>query len=560
MEEPEFKGKDCYYEWIDLPNASRAAIAKYRRFSLSHYNKHPIIGTLPPILSSEEFIALAARELDYHPLARELPAIDRFHQVRELDGYFDPLPQTLNLQRTICLLLMRGYVSRNPLHREYAKRSTEIYKAIVAKDGRNLENYVSAVSKSASGLTIIGESGIGKSTNITRILDIYPQVVFHPEYSFTQIVWLKVDCPHSGSLKGLCQDIFQAIDKLLGTNNSKKFGSRNNSEDYMLGQVAQLAHTHHLGLLVIDEMQNLTNAKRRVDDLLNFLVKMDNTIGIPVIRVGTPEAVALLSGNFRNARRATGIGAIRWKPMTKGSEEWDFFVEGLWRYQWTKTEVPYSQEMSEAFFDETQGIIDIVIKLYQMVQWTAIAKGGSEAIDVNLIHQVAREGFYFIKPMLDAIRSGDIVKMQKYRDISAIDISEHQEKYLDKLHSRLIARQRHNRANRDKEAILSLTGQKIAIELMQWTVGFDRAKEVALQVVAENPHETDFGKLFSLAYNIASEVSSSKTVPERGKSRANLTNSLNAIVEAAQTASGSAYNALVEANIVKDSIAADFLD
>ncbi len=138
-------------------------------------------------------------------------------------------------------------------------------------------------------ISIIVESGLGKSTNLANILELYPQVIIHPQHSVTQIVWLKVDCPHAGSLKGLCTDIFLGIDRLLGTNNFKKFGSKGNSEDYMLAQVAQLAHTYHLGLLVIDEMQNLANARRGRDDLLNFLVKMDNIISIPVIRVGTND-------------------------------------------------------------------------------------------------------------------------------------------------------------------------------------------------------------------------------------------------------------------------------
>jgi AAA domain len=75
-------------------------------------------------------------------------------------------------------------------------------------------------------------------------------------------------------LKGLCTDIFLAIDKLLGTSYFKKFGSRGNSEDYMLAQVSQVVHTHHLGALVIDEMQNLVSARRGREELLNFLVKM----------------------------------------------------------------------------------------------------------------------------------------------------------------------------------------------------------------------------------------------------------------------------------------------
>ncbi len=231
--------------------------------------------------------------------------------------------------------------------------------------------------------------------------------------------------------------MFKEIDRLLGTNYFKKFGSTRNSEDYMLAQVAQLAHTHHLGMLVIDEMQNLVNARRSKDDLLNFLVKMDNIIGVPVIRVGTNEASPILQGNFRNARRGTGEGGVLWDRMKQEDEdewgEWQFFVEGMWQYQWTAKYTELMDEIYDALYFETQGIIDLVVKLFKMVQWRAIAEGGDEIITVDLIHEVAKEGLYLVKPMLDSIRSGDTEWMLKYKDIAPLNTVEYQNKYQSQL-------------------------------------------------------------------------------------------------------------------------------
>lgn len=63
-------------------------------------------------------------------------------------------------------------------------------------------------------LSLIGCSGSGKSTTLNRILATYPQVIFHEKYNFTQIVYLKLDCPHDGSLKNLCYHFFRAIDEV----------------------------------------------------------------------------------------------------------------------------------------------------------------------------------------------------------------------------------------------------------------------------------------------------------------------------------------------------------
>ena len=563
MESKSFTNKYEYYDWLDIPGGTNAAVAKYRQFKQIEYNHNPIIETLPPILSQAEFVDLATKLPLYDPSERQLPASERFHFIERLSRYFDPLSITIDLHQTICVLLMSGYISRNPVQPEYARRSRQIYSSIKAKDGHNLENYVT-VPTTASGLTIIGESGLGKSTNLANILDTYPQVIIHPQYNVTQIVWLKVDCPHAGSLKGLCTDIFLAVDRLLGTNNFKKFGSKGNSEDYMLAQVAQIAHTHHLGLLVIDEMQNLANARRGRDDLLNFLVKMDNIIGIPVIRVGTNEAEPILTGNFRNARRGTGEGAVRWKRM-ENDNNWQFFVEGMWEYQWTKTEVSYSEEISDALYEETQGIIDILIKLYKMVQWRAISLGSNEVITVDLIYQVAQEGLYLVKPMLDAIRTGNLVRMKKYRDIAPIDISDYREKCLHDINFEDLREQRRIRRNKKESKTISPLLKQVIFELLELEVESSLAKRLGERIVRENPQETDVAKLVNQAYKIAlqgekfKEGSKTRQTKSKGKLNPNYAeNDMRKILEEAKSKEFPIYELLVEANIIKDNPEVDF--
>ncbi|MGL6344189.1 MAG: ATP-binding protein, partial [Waterburya sp.] len=417
---------------ILITNGVEATVAIYRDQKLREYNANPMIQALPLIMSDEEFLKSATVMPNFDPEERMLEPHLRFHCVERLSRYFDPIDKTLELQRIISVLLRQGYIARNISQPQYARRANQIYQAIENKGGKTIENYVD-VPTSASGFTLIGPSGMGKTTNLKNILDLYPQVIAHPEHNVYQLVWLKVDCPHAGSLKGLCIDVFKEIDQLLGTNYFKKFGSTRNSEDYMLAQVAQLAHTHHLGMLVIDEMQNLVNARRSKDDLLNFLVKMDNIIGVPVIRVGTNEAYPILQGNFRNARRGTGEGGVLWDRMKHDDEdewgEWQFFVEGMWKYQWTAGYTVLTDELQEALYFETQGIIDLVVKLFKMVQWRAIAEGGEEVISVDLIFEVAKEGLYLVKPMLDSIRSGDTEWMNRYKDIAPLSTVEYQNKY-----------------------------------------------------------------------------------------------------------------------------------
>lgn len=441
-----------------LPNGKCADIAEYQEQLLPDYNGNPLIEALPDILSKEDFTRsvisyplFSANERDYAPHLRS-------HCVMRLMNYFQPTSKHIDLEQRISRILRQGYLARNPLLPEYKTRLREINKTFredlrAERDG--LHNCISGENSPCSGFTIIGVSGVGKSTALKRILQLYPQVVLHSDYKGThlslyQIVYLKLDCPHAGSLKGLCGDFFKAVDNLVGTNYYSKYGSTRNSEDLMLAQMAQIAATHWLGLLVIDEIQNLSEAKSGGKErMLNFFVKLDNTIGVPVIRVGTNKAIKVLQGDFRQARRGAGAGDFYWERFKidsfqidkdddtnaenkKELQIWNFFVEQLFDYQWTQEEVEFSTEFSELLYDESQGVIDIAIKLYMITQWRAMTTK-VEKITPALMRQVALDSFKLVRPMLDALRSGIPQRIATYSDITPIDIDEFYEHYKAKL-------------------------------------------------------------------------------------------------------------------------------
>ena len=217
---------------INIANGVEANIAIYRDHKLPEYNANPMIQALPRLMTEEEFLASVTAMPNFAPEEKILEPHLRTHCVERLSRYFEPINKTLQLQQAISVLLMQGYIARNILQPQYARRANQIYEAIKTKSGKTIENHVD-VPTSASGFTFIGPSGMGKTTNLKNILDLYPQVIAHPEHNVYQLVWIKVDCPHAGSLKGLCIDVFKEIDRLLGTNYFKKFGSTRNSEDYM---------------------------------------------------------------------------------------------------------------------------------------------------------------------------------------------------------------------------------------------------------------------------------------------------------------------------------------
>jgi hypothetical protein len=192
--------------------------------------------------------------------------------------------------------------------------------------------------------------------------------------------------------------------------------------------MAHLASLHGIGLLIIDEIQHLSLSKSGGSDkMLNFFVTLVNTIGIPVLLVGTNKAVSVLQSEFRQARRGSGQGDMVWSQMPK-DESWELFVEGMWEYQWTTNYTPLTSEFSDLIYEESQGILDIAVKLFMLSQVRAIATG-EEKLSKQIIKQVANDSLRLVRPMLKALRSGIPSEIAKYEDIRPIDIDEEIEKY-----------------------------------------------------------------------------------------------------------------------------------
>ncbi|MED3089730.1 ATP-binding protein [Bacillus toyonensis] len=405
--------------------------AIYSEQVIQDYESNPLIEALPPIFTEDEVIEQISVFPPFDEKERVLNPSYRFHSLQRLFQYFQPFEKHLDLEQRISRAIRQGYLHRNPMNREEVMRVHESYKAI--KEGKFIKNYQTEVKRAATGFTIIGLSGIGKSTAIERVLSFYPQIIKHQEYQgrpfqFMQICWLKLDCPFDGSLKGLCMSFFSELDRLLGSNYLNKFGSQKNTTDLMMQRMAHLASRHGIGLLIIDEIQHLSLSKSGGSDkMLNFFVTLVNTIGIPVLMVGTNKAISILQSEFRQARRGSGQGDMVWSQMPK-DESWDLFVEGMWEYQWTIHFTELTSEFSDLLYDESQGILDIAVKLFMLSQIRAISTR-EEKITKQIIKQVANDSLRLVKPMLDALRSGIPSEIAKYEDIRPIDMDEEIEKY-----------------------------------------------------------------------------------------------------------------------------------
>ncbi|MBW4462665.1 MAG: hypothetical protein KME47_20875 [Nodosilinea sp. WJT8-NPBG4] len=264
-----------------------------------------------------------------------------------------------------------------------------------------------------------------------------------------------------------------------------------------------------------------------------------------------------------------GIECLSSKKKEDGTVEksgdWSLFVEGLWDFQWTKNHTPISQELEDAFYHECQGIIDIAVKLFKMVQWRAIALQGDELITVELIRQVAKDSLNLVKPMLDYIRSPEKKDWQiNFKDIAPINTASYQAQCLLQMEAnnfqeaRLLVR-----AKKEVSPAVLQTKRLLILELLSLDIEPALAKHCA-EMVFDTKNEKDFPVLVKEAYELAlrgEKSPATSTKPEKtGKAKAKYTEGdIRQIVDEAKKAQVSAYEALHKAGIVRDATVEDFL-
>lgn len=401
-----------------LANSRTIVTATYSKPELPKFAGNPNIEALPLINTRRQALDGMERLPDYNDEVRLLPAHLRTHLVMDVLHFFQPLSIHTKLEGMVSRMIRDGYLHRNPLNPSH---SSDLQ--VRLKHFKKFSTFGEQFAPSGCGFTICGMSGVGKTTALIRVLNLYPQIIIHASYKrkkFTraQIAWLLLECPKDGSTKGLCTKFFKTIDYVMGdaTDYSKNYGKDTRSTNDLMESMANVAATHQLGILVIDEIQYLNVAKSGgAEEMLNFFVNLVNTIGLPVVIVGTYDAVPLLTSTFRQARRGSGQGDLVWDRMPF-DDEWHLYVEALWEYQYTQKKCPLTKPLSLALHDVSYGIVDIANRIYLAAQVRAI-ENGKEEVTEGLLRSAYRDDFRLVSHIIETLKSGGPSLLHNVRDI-----------------------------------------------------------------------------------------------------------------------------------------------
>lgn len=400
----------------------RCENASYHEAILPEHRGNPLIEALPPKVSDSELVVKLSNYPERNLDETKLEEIERLEYLTRLKDLRQPLPLYLEVFRAIEVAIKEGYSAKNPL-----SPTTMNYLHYSSNSRPDVEPRTGFFKPKGSGITIIGESGVGKTCMLEQVLNCFPDVIEHQYYqnrvlAIPQVVWIKVDCPDDSSVRGLCHRILEQIDQKLGYHPTKPAGTIS----LLLQQIESKMKSNFLGILVIDEMQNLNLAKAGgADRLLGFLHNLVNNSGIPILFCANPPFDELLSRSFKSARRAESSGYFDVELM-KNDEEWELFVDELWCLQWTNVETPLTPSLNNKLYSLSAGNMDLAVRVYYAAQ-KAIIGSSDERITEEVLEHGANLAIRATKNLTEKMRAKHAISiLKRKRKVGNAELNNHQ--------------------------------------------------------------------------------------------------------------------------------------
>ena len=336
-----------------------------------------LVVKLPPMLAGTDLLSALEVLPDYYESIRDLDAATRLMALSDLYKLYLPSQMSVEIYSKLYLALLHSLQKKQTSLA--IQQQTQNYRAI------RQQSYSGIIGGSDS-FTIIGASGIGKSTAISRAISLITgNSVIEVEEPYTTIIpCLVVQCPFDSSVKGLLLEILRKVDENLGSKYYENAMRVRATTDMLIGSVSQVA-LNHIGLLIVDEIQNVVNSKHG-KSLVGALTQLINNSGISVCMVGTPESALFFEQAMQLARRSLGIqyGSMGYDAY------FEEFCDVLFSYQFVRNETILTPGIMEWLYEHSAGIISVVVSLVHDAQEIAILSG-KESLNLETLNMAYQQ-------------------------------------------------------------------------------------------------------------------------------------------------------------------------
>lgn len=362
-------------------------------------NSNEIIKQLPEMLSGQELTNKMNMLPEYDKNIQEHGSIaERLIKLSDLYNIYIPSQMSIEIYNKLYLGILRSLQKKG--EKLTVRQYNSTYKTI-----QNIRNKIenqsyNGIMGGADSFTIIGTSGIGKSSTISRALNlIEANHVIEINDPYTKILpCLTVQCPFDSSVKGLLIEILRKVDEQLGTTYFKCVATGNRTTtDMLIGSVSQIC-LNHIGMLVVDEIQNVVNSKNG-KSLVGSLTQIINNSGISICMVGTPESERFFEQAMQLARRSVGL---KYEELVYDND-FKNICNILFSYQYTKKYTEISDQIIELLYQYSSGNISVIISLIHDAQEISLING-REILDMMSLEEAYKKRlsmlYNYIKPEL----------------------------------------------------------------------------------------------------------------------------------------------------------------
>lgn len=333
---------------------------------------------LPEMKSGNELISALSIIPEYDETICQQNQAVRLMALSDLYQIYIPSQMSLEIYSKLYLALLRSMQKKGT--QMAIKQRYENYKAI------QQQSY-SGILGGSDSFTIIGTSGIGKSSAISRAISLITENrIIETDKPYTKIIpCLIVQCPFDSSVKGMLFEILRKVDEELGTDHYiHAIKSRASTTDMLIGAVSSIA-LNNIGMLVVDEIQNVVNSKNG-KSLIGALTQLINNSGISICMVGTPESTVFFEQAMQLARRSVGL---QYTTM-KYDEYFQSFCKIIFKYQFLKNQTEITAAITEWLYEHSAGVVSVVVSLIHDAQEIAILTG-KEVLNLDTLNEAYQQ-------------------------------------------------------------------------------------------------------------------------------------------------------------------------
>ena len=326
-----------------------------------------VMDIMPQMLAGEALDAALRIAPDYDERIRGAAETERLIALQDLYNEYIPTEMSREIYARLYLALHRSMTKKQSLLavRQFSENQNRI-------KGRAF----TSIMGGTDSLTIIGESGIGKSAAVSRVMDLISggRIIELPN-SMRIIPCVQVQTPADCSIKGLLFEILRKVDEIFGSRYYYNAARSGATTDMLIGSVSTVV-LNHIGLLVVDEIQNVVNSKNGIT-VVGTLTQLINNAGISICMVGTPKSALFFSQEMMLARRSLGLS---YGPFAC-DETFAGFCRELFRYQYTREWNRMDNALLQWLYNHSLGNAAVVVSLIHDAQELSILDG-YEKLDI----------------------------------------------------------------------------------------------------------------------------------------------------------------------------------